>query len=73
VPVNTFLKSENPNRMTSHEVELPELTTTQTTVRPVVPDPLSTVIEEETKVESATPEKSKTLFERFLQKVSNPQ
>ena len=73
VPVNTFLKSENPNRMTSHEVELPELTTTQSTVRPVVPDPLSTVIEEETKVESATPEKSKTLFERFLQKVSNPQ
>ena len=75
VPVNTFLKSENPNRMTTHEVELPELTTATTTntVRPVVPDPLSEVIQEETKVESATPEKSKSLFEKFLQKVSNPQ
>lgn len=72
VPINTFLKS-NPNRLTSDEVELPELTTTGETVRPVVPEQLGAVIEQETQVETATPEKSKTLFEKFLQKMANPQ
>jgi hypothetical protein len=31
------------------------------------------VIEEETQTEVATPEKSRTLFEKFLEKVSTPQ
>ncbi len=72
VPINTFLKS-NPNRMTTDEVEIPELTTTGETMRPKLPEELGVVIEEETQAEAATPEKSKTLFEAFIKKLSNPQ
>lgn len=72
VPINTFLKS-NPNRVTTDEVEIPELTTTGETVRPALPEELGTVIEEETQAEEATPEKSKSLFDAFIKKLSNPQ
>jgi len=72
VPINTFLKS-NPNRVTSDEVEIPELTTTGETIRPKLPEELGVVIEEETQTETVTPEKSKTLFETFIKKLSNPQ
>jgi len=72
VPINTFLKS-NPNRVTTDEVEIPELTTTGETVRPALPEELGTVIEEETQAETATPEKSKSLFDAFIEKLSNPQ
>ncbi len=72
VPINTFLKS-NPNRITTDEVEIPELTTTGETTRPKLPDELGLVIEEETEVEAATPEKSQSLFEALLKKLSNPQ
>jgi len=71
-PINTFLKS-NPNRMTSDEVEIPELTTTGETIRPKLSEELGVVIEEETQTETVTPEKSKTLFEAFIKKLSNPQ
>lgn len=72
VPINTFLKS-NPNRVTTDEVEIPELTTSGDTVRPALPEELGVVIEEETKAETATPEKSKTLFDAIIEKLSNPQ
>lgn len=72
VPINTFLKS-NPNRITTDEVEIPELTATGETTRPKLPDELELVIEEETETEAATPEKSQSLFEAFIKKLSNPQ
>lgn len=72
VPINTFLKS-NPNRVTTDEVEIPELTTTGETVRPALPEELGTVIEEETQAETATPQKSKSLFDAIIEKLSNPQ
>lgn len=72
VPINTFLKS-NPNRVTTDEVEIPELTTSGDTMRPALPEELGVVIEEETQAEAATPEKSKSLFDAFLEKLSNPQ
>jgi murein DD-endopeptidase MepM/ murein hydrolase activator NlpD len=74
VPINTFLKSNpNPNRVTTDEVEIPALTTTGETVRPALPEELGTVIEAETQAETATPEKSKTLFDAIIEKLSNPQ
>lgn len=74
VPINTFQRS-NPNRISTEAVNPTDLTTVSTpqTIRPVVPEELETIIEEETKTESATPEKSKTLFEKFLEKMANPQ
>jgi len=72
VPINTFLKS-NPNRVTTDAVEMPEFTAIGETVRPKLPEELGFVIEEETQAEEATPEKSKTLFESFIKKLSNPQ
>lgn len=72
VPVNTFLKS-NPNRISADEVDLPELTSTSDTVRPVVPEEVEAVIEEETAEASATPEKSMGLFESLLKRLSSPQ
>lgn len=74
MPINTFLKS-NPNRITTHEIDLPDLgapTAESDTVRPVVPEPVETVIEAETSTAAATPEKSKTLMEKFLEKLGNP-
>jgi len=72
IPINTFLKS-NPNRLTTDVIDLPEVTADGETVRPAVPEQLEMVIEEETQTEVATPEKSRTLFEKFLEKVSTPQ
>lgn len=72
VPINTFLKT-NPNRLTTDVIDLPEVTANGETVRPAVPESLELVIEEETQTEVATPEKSRTLFEKFLEKVANPQ
>lgn len=72
IPINTFLKS-NPNRLTTDVIDLPEVTPDGETVRPAVPEQLEMVIEEETQTEVATPEKSRTLFEKFLEKVSTPQ
>lgn len=76
VPINTFLKS-NPNRLEVDEVNPPELTSVDPspeTVRPAVPEELGTVIEAETQPEAATaPAKSKSLFDKFLEKLSNPQ
>jgi murein DD-endopeptidase MepM/ murein hydrolase activator NlpD len=65
VPINTFLKS-NPNRVLTSAVEVPELSSEGTTIRPVVPDELNSVIEEETTVESATPEKTKSIFDKLF-------
>jgi len=72
VPINTFLKT-NPNRLTTDVIDLPEVTANGETVRPAVPESLELVIEEETKTEVATPEKSRTLFEKFLEKIGTPQ
>ncbi len=72
IPINTFLKS-NPNRLTTDVIDLPEVTADGETVRPAVPEALEMVIEEETRTEVATPEKSRTLFERFLEKVAAPE
>lgn len=72
VPINTFLKS-NPNRLTTDEVDLPELTSVGETIRPVLPEEIEAVIEEETRTETVAPAKSKTLFEKFLERVANPQ
>lgn len=72
VPINTFLKS-NPNRLTTDVIDLPEVTADGETVRPAVPEPLEMVIEAETRTEVATPEKSRTLFEKLLEKVAAPE
>lgn len=75
VPINTFLKS-NPNRVETDEVELPELTSTESapqTVRPEVPPAVGTVIEEQTQPAAATPEKSKTFLDLLREKLANPQ
>jgi murein DD-endopeptidase MepM/ murein hydrolase activator NlpD len=75
VPINTFLKS-NPNRVTTGEIDLPELTealAAPQTVRPNVPVTVGEIISEETSTAAATPEKSKTLFEKLLEKMANPQ
>jgi murein DD-endopeptidase MepM/ murein hydrolase activator NlpD len=75
VPINTFLKS-NPNRVTTDDLDLPELTSTGSapeTVRPNVPVTVEEIISEETSTAAATPEKSKTLFEKLLEKMANPQ
>lgn len=75
VPINTFLKS-NPNRVETNEVELPELTSTQSapqTVRPEVPPAVGTVIEEQTQPAAATPEKSKSFLDLLREKLANPQ
>lgn len=74
VPINTFLKS-NPNRITTNELDISELTAESAggdTVRPQVPEPVEAVIEAETSTAAATPEKSKSLMEKFLEKLSNP-
>jgi hypothetical protein len=71
-PINTFLKS-NPNRLTTDEDDLPELTSVGETIRPVLSEEIEAVIEEETDTETVAPAKSKTLFEKFLEKVANPQ
>jgi murein DD-endopeptidase MepM/ murein hydrolase activator NlpD len=67
VPINTFLKT-NPNRITTEGIELPELTENGETIRPRVPEELEQVIEEETRAETATPERSKTFFEKLMGK-----
>lgn len=75
VPINTFLKS-NPNRVETDEVELPELTSTESapqTVRPEVPPSVETVIEGQTQPAAATPEKSKTFLDLLREKLANPQ
>ncbi|MEM6278515.1 MAG: M23 family metallopeptidase [Verrucomicrobiota bacterium] len=64
VPINTFQRS-NPNRMLTSEVKIPELAE-PATVRPVVPEVVSEVIDGETMVEEAAPEKSKSLLERLF-------
>lgn len=66
IPINTFLKS-NPNRVFTSAVDVPEISG-GTTVRPSVPEDVETVIEEETSVEQATPEKSKSIFEKLFQR-----
>lgn len=75
IPINTFLKS-NPNRVTTDGLDLPDLTSAGSapqTVRPNVPVSVEEVISEETSTAAATPEKSKTLFEKLLEKMANPQ
>lgn len=75
IPINTFLKS-NPNRVTTDEIDLPDLTSAggaPQTVRPNVPVSVEEVISEETSAAAATPEKSKTLFEKLLEKMAHPQ
>ncbi|MEM7602573.1 MAG: M23 family metallopeptidase [Verrucomicrobiota bacterium] len=64
VPINTFQRS-NPNRVTSPEIEVPEVTESAT-VRPVIPEIVAEVIDGETDVKAATPEKSKSLFDRLF-------
>jgi len=74
VPINTFLKS-NPNRIETGGVELPELTSTESapqTMRPEVPPEVDLVIEEETQVEAATPEKAKSFLDLLREKLANP-
>ncbi len=41
-------------------------------MRPQVPEPVEAVIEAETSTAAATTEKSKSLMEKFLEKLSNP-
>ena len=68
VPVNTFSKI-NPNRVITEPVEVPEVDLNLTT-RPMVPEEIEAVIQEETSVETTTPEKSKNLFEKLFQRLS---
>lgn len=68
VPINTFQKS-NPNRVLTSAVDVPEVSTQQaSTVRPVVPDEIESVIQEETKPESTAPEKSRGLLDMLFKK-----
>lgn len=64
VPINTFQRS-NPNRVTTKELEMPELSQ-PATIRPVVPEVISEVIEEELEVDQIDPEKTKSLWERLF-------
>ncbi|MEM7699052.1 MAG: M23 family metallopeptidase [Verrucomicrobiota bacterium] len=66
VPINTFLKS-NPNQVLTTAVEVPEVTTS-TTVRPVVPPTVRSVIEAETNSDTVEPEDSRNLFQRLFQR-----
>ena len=68
IPVNTFLKS-NPNRVTTEPVEVPDVELSLTT-RPVVPEEVESVIEEETSAETTSPENTKNLFEKLFQRLS---
>lgn len=75
VPINTFLKS-NPNRIQTEGIELPDLSSTggpkSDTVRPQVPEAVETVIEAETSAASVAPEKSKSFFDKLLEKMAHP-
>ena len=68
IPVNTFSKS-NPNRVTTEPVEVPEVDLSLTT-RPMVPEEIEAVIQEETSAETTSPEQTKNLFEKLFQKLS---
>lgn len=65
VPINTF-QASNPNRVLTSAVDVPELDEEPSTVRPVVPEEVEMVIEEETSVEAASPEESKNLFQKLF-------
>jgi len=67
VPINTFQKS-NPNRVLTSAVDVPEVSAKASTVRPVVPDEVESVIQEETEPETTTPEKTRGLFDRLFKK-----
>ncbi|MAS94867.1 MAG: peptidase M23 [Verrucomicrobiales bacterium] len=69
IPINTFSKS-NPNLLTTAPVSVEEITERSAAVRPVVPEEIETVIEAETSTEAASPEKSKSIFEKLFQKLS---
>lgn len=69
IPINTFSKS-NPNLLTTAPVSVEEITERSAAVRPVVPEEIETVIEAETSAEAASPEKSKSIFEKLFQKLS---
>jgi murein DD-endopeptidase MepM/ murein hydrolase activator NlpD len=66
IPINTFLKS-NPNRVFTSAVEVPELSE-GTTIRPMVPEEVESVIEAETSVDATTPEQSKSIFNKLFQR-----
>lgn len=64
VPINTFLRS-NPNKVFTDVIEVPEKMI-GSTVRPEVPEELVEVIEAEADVTAATPEKTKSFFEKLF-------
>ncbi len=64
IPINTFLKS-NPNKVFTEAIDLPEMTS-GTTVRPEVPDEVGEVIAAEADVKAATPEKTKSFFDKLF-------
>ena len=68
IPVNTFSRS-NPNRVTTEPVEVPEVDLSLTT-RPMVPEEIEAVIQEETSAETTSPQQTKSLFEKLFQKLS---
>lgn len=69
IPINTFLKS-NPNLLTTAPVSVEDITERSAAVRPVVPEEIETVIEAETSAEASSPEKTKSIFEKLFQKLS---
>ena len=64
IPINTFLKS-NPNKIFTEAIDLPEMTS-GTTVRPEVPEEIGEVIAAEADVKAATPEKTKSFFDKLF-------
>lgn len=64
IPINTFLRS-NPNKIFTEAIDLPEMTS-GTTVRPEVPEEVGEVIEAEADVKAATPEKTKSFFDKLF-------
>ncbi|MEO0416083.1 MAG: M23 family metallopeptidase [Verrucomicrobiota bacterium] len=67
MPINTFQKSSNPNKVYTTKIEVPDVET-EAEVKPAVPETVSTVIASEVEEENATPEKSKSLLEKLFGK-----
>jgi len=64
MPINTFLRS-NPNRVETDDIDVPEIEGPQT-IRPVIPEEIEAILEEQTSMEDTEPEKSKSIFERIF-------
>ena len=64
IPINTFQRS-NPNRVYTQSIEPPKIDTSAPS-KPSVPDTTDRVIDKETTPENATPEKSRSVFDKLF-------